>query len=958
MKLASSQWQAVYALLSEALEVDDERRDAWLGSRQDVDPTVRRMVGDALAARASARTRDFIDQLPPFDLPDDPATATQAPGATVGPYRLLQKLGAGGMGEVWLAERADGLLTRRIALKLPTLALSRAVLAERFARERSMLAPLAHEHIARLYDAGFAADGQPYLALEYVEGERIDAYADARALDVDARLRLFGQVLDAVAHAHANLVLHRDLKPSNILVTPEGSVKLLDFGIAKLLADGEARETELTRLGGSALTPDYASPEQIVGTPLTTASDVYSLGVVLYELLCGERPYRLKRGTRRELEDAIAHADAVPPSQARIDEEHARRRGTTPARLRARLAGDLDTILLKSLRKEPAARYGTVGALADDLGRHLDHLPVLARPDSRWYRARRFAQRNAIPVAAAGVVATALVAATAVSLVMLRRADDAAAQARQEASVAKAVSAFMTDLFRANSHDQNFDKPTRELTAGQLLDRGAMTIDHELEDAPAAKAAMLKLFGEMYEELGLTQAALKMHEQSVATAARVFGRNSREFALALLEKAWVTNLVDRRSRAPLDMTREAKAILAARAPGSEDYGESLYMESHMLQMSDPNAAVSAGEEALRVMAAAGATGKRLAFARQELGGAYRAQGDLEKAAAMMRAAIADYERLFGPEYTEVGYLNSSLATVLQLQLRLPEAEARYRRAIAIYDKYAWLRNQGGSVYRTQLATLLHQRGKHAEGDAVLLEAHAARQAAHDSFGYTADQVRANGAADRLSTGDVDGSIADILAAYANRAAFAPRSITPPAAVEEYLARGYLLKGDARQAAAAAQRAQEHATRDGVPAARALWIALRTADARALAGEPDAAARMVDEAVARNRLAADNPASALQVALSRARIARAAQRPAEVVAAVAPWIDRPLADGMELPRDARAEMLLLEGEALAASDRDRARSRLMEARDAVAANDVPASPRRARVEAAIARLDAS
>jgi len=322
----------------------------------------------------------------------------------------------------------------------------------------------------------------------------------------------------------------------------------------------------------------------------------------------------------------------------------------------------------------------------------------------------------------------------------------------------------------------------------------------------------------------------------------------------------------------------------------------------------------------------------------------------------MRAAIADYERLFGPEYAELGYLNSTLATVLQLQLRLPEAEARYRRAIAIYDKYPSHRPRGSAVYRTQLAILLHQRGKHAEGYAASAEAEALRKDAHDSFGYTVEQVRVNRGADRLSEGDVDRAIAEIVAVYgASRAAFPPRSITPPAAVEEYLARAYLLKGDREQAAAAAARAQEHATRDGVPAARALWIALRNAESRALQGRPDEALRMIDEAVAHNRLAADNPASALQVALSRARVALAAQRPDDVLAALAPWLDRPLPEGSELPRDARGEMLLLAGEALATRDPARARERLIAAREAFAANDVEGSPRRAHVERALAAL---
>ena len=952
MNLEHAKWREVSALLDQALDLGAEQREAWLDALENVDPLVKSLLRDALKSNVDGRTRDFIDALPRMS--DEGADGRQT-GDRVGAYQLLARLGAGGMGEVWLAQRADGMLERRVALKLPMLALSRAALSQRFARERALLAPLAHEHIARLYDAGFADDGQPFLALEYVEGEPIDRYADARGLDVDHRLRLFEQVLEAVSHAHANLVLHRDLKPSNILVTAAGSVKLLDFGIAKLMDGGEARETELTRLAGAALTLDYASPEQIAGKPLTTGTDVYSLGVVLYELLTGERPYKLKRGTRGELEEAIARVDPVLPSQARIRAETAAAMATTSSRVRARLTGDLDTIVVKALRKDAGARYASIEAFADDLRRYRERLPVLARPDSRWYRTRRFVQRHALPVVAGATVGVALVVATSVSLVMLGRADRAALQARDEAAVANAVSNFMTDLFSANSVDRNFDKPTRELSAVELLDRGAKNVDVGLDQAPAAKAAMLKLFGEMYEELGLPEPALRMHEKSVVQTGKVHGTRSRQYALAMLEKAWVTNLIDRRSSAPLDMTREAKAILAAVAPASVDYGEALYMESHMLRLTDPDASVAAAEESVRVIERAGATGKRLAFARQELGGAYRLQGNLDKAAAMTSAAIADFERLFGPDYTEVGFLNASLAGVLQLQLRLAEAEDRYRRTIAIYDKYPWLRMRANSLYRVELASVLHQRGKHAEAYALSAEAENARRGAHDSFAFTVEQVRANRAADRLSEGDAARAIGELIDAYANASAFPTRSVTPPVAVEEYLARAYLQIGDVANADAALQRAQRLADRDGTQPQRALALAMRRAEVRALQGDPVGATQVVDDAAARYALAAGNAEIAVQVALTRARIAQHAGHSSDAVAALAPWVTGKWAPGVELPRDVLGEMLLLYGEAQAASDTKAASARLMQAREVLAANDVPQSARLARVERALAGL---
>ena len=312
----------------------------------------------------------------------------------------MRRLGRGGMGEVWLAERPHGPGSRSVALKLPATTMAHGVLAERFERERDILARLAHPNIARLYDAGFAAGGQPYLALEYVEGVPFTESCDARRLAIDARLALFVQVLAAVQYAHNNLVLHRDLKPSNILVTAEGRVKLLDFGIAKLLAGGSAEETEITRMGGHALTLDYAAPEQVTGAPLTTAVDVYALGVLLYELLTGARPYHVQHGTLGEIGEAIASVDPVPPSEAAFTAAALASRSATAPRLRRALAGDLDTIVAKAMRKEPEERYASVGSLADDLARHRAGLPVTARPPSMWYRAARLLSRLSSPSAA------------------------------------------------------------------------------------------------------------------------------------------------------------------------------------------------------------------------------------------------------------------------------------------------------------------------------------------------------------------------------------------------------------------------------------------------------------------------------------------------------------------------------------------------------------------------------
>jgi eukaryotic-like serine/threonine-protein kinase len=291
---------------------------------------------------------------------------SELPGDAVGPYRLIRELGKGGMGTVWLAERSDGLIQRPVALKLPRGTWRRRTLSKRMGRERHILAALNHPNIARLYDAGLTDEGNPWLALEYVEGRPIDESCESSQAGIDERLRLVLDVASAIAHAHARLIVHRDLKPSNILVTADGDVRLLDFGIARLLEQGQTPESELTQIAGRALTPEYASPEQIKGEPIGVASDVYSLGVVLYELLTGARPYRPRRDSRAALEEAILEDEPARPSD--VVREPSRRR---------QLRGDLDTIVLKAPRKKPEERYETTNEFADDLQRSFRTDPSL-----------------------------------------------------------------------------------------------------------------------------------------------------------------------------------------------------------------------------------------------------------------------------------------------------------------------------------------------------------------------------------------------------------------------------------------------------------------------------------------------------------------------------------------------------------------------------------------------------
>lgn len=375
--------QRLSALLDDALDLDVPARERWLAALPVADAELSDTLRHLLARHSTKNAVDLLSRGPAFDLPD----AGPRSGDLVGPYRLISELGAGGMGAVWLAERADGSLKRKVALKVPLLSWAPG-LAERFVRQREILSTLEHPHIARLYDAGLDAQGRPYMALEFVGGRPIDMYCREQALPVAGRLQLLLQVADALAYAHGRLVLHRDLKPANILVTAQGQVRLLDFGVAKLMQGDSAVETALTRVSGRAMTLDYASPEQIRGEPLGLASDVYSFGVVAYEMLAGCRPYRLQRGSAAEVEEAVLAQDVPAPS----------RQAASPA-LRRALRGNLDAILLQALNKDPARRNPTVDALAQDWRRHLRGERVAARPDGPVVRAARLLRRNRVPQA-------------------------------------------------------------------------------------------------------------------------------------------------------------------------------------------------------------------------------------------------------------------------------------------------------------------------------------------------------------------------------------------------------------------------------------------------------------------------------------------------------------------------------------------------------------------------------
>jgi eukaryotic-like serine/threonine-protein kinase len=422
MPLSAAQMARMSRLLDEPLELGREERRRWL---QALPPEHR----DLLDALSRALLPEDYEGSSSEDVDGMPGVALGAQanliesglreGELVGPYRLIRHLGTGGMAEVWLAERADGSLKRKVALKLPMLFRLRKDLASRFARERDILAALEHPNIARLYDAGVSAEGLPYLAMEYVRGgQPVTAWCNAHCLGIRERLKLFLQVLDAVQYAHVHQVIHRDIKPSNILVTVSGQARLLDFGVAKLLVQDNGH-SDLTEQYGRALTPEYACPELVRGDAIGPAADVYSLGVVLYELLCGSRPYQIKSaGSMALLEQAIATTRVERPSR-QLAEGAGADRSTTQDKLARGLRGDLDAIVLKALAKAAADRYESVAALADDLQRNLSGEPVEARPASLAYRFGKFALRHQAAVASLTLAMIPVAAAVVYALTAL-----------------------------------------------------------------------------------------------------------------------------------------------------------------------------------------------------------------------------------------------------------------------------------------------------------------------------------------------------------------------------------------------------------------------------------------------------------------------------------------------------------------------------------------------------------
>jgi serine/threonine-protein kinase len=723
MTLDAERWAQVRRLLGELLELDAPAREQRLAGLDaalagelrgllaaapgDASDLFEEAVGANAAALLADLGADRADGEGDGDGGD--AAGASLAGSTVGPWRLERLLGRGGMAEVWEARRADGQFEQTVAVKLVKRGMDSEEIVRRFLRERQILARLEHPGIARLFDGGLAADGRPYFVLERVEGKPITEWCAEHNLGVAERLRLLVDCCEAVAAAHRRLVVHRDLKPTNILVTtggagrgaadgagggaPPGQVKLLDFGIAKLLADeGE----EATRAELRVLTPAYAAPEQILGEPVSTATDVYALGVLAYELLTGRLPHKRSGRRAAELASELAGESIARPSTAVLSraDEGAAPSATAKAprerrKLARTLAGDLDTIVMTALRREPERRYPSVAAFAEDLERHLSGRPVTARPDTFRYRAGKFVGRHRLGVVAATLAICALVGTATVALLEARRAERAAASqraatatARAEATKQEAMTTFLTEVFTAADPE---GRRAADLTARELVQQGAARIDQRLAEQPASRAAMLHVLGTVQYRLGLFDEAQPLLERALAV------RRTQRPAVPLdvaATAAALGVLYHRQGRTAegVKLIEEATALHRAGGPGARlDVAKDLNNLGNAYKALGRNAeARAAFEESIAIHDEAHVPDPgQLARVLNNYGLFLTRADEPVAARAALERALALHERASGPNSALV---SGTLGNLSELYIRLHEVDravAATRRALAI-----------------------------------------------------------------------------------------------------------------------------------------------------------------------------------------------------------------------------------------------------------------------------------
>jgi len=711
-------WLRASSHLDRVLDLPPHERDACIDAIRATDPEIATDVEAMLDQHRQLSAEGFLDTGAPLK----PLESSLA-GVTIGTYTLMSAIGYGGMGSVWLASRSDGRYEGQVAVKLLNAALVGRGGEERFRREGTILARLSHPHIARLIDAGVSSTGQPYLVLELVKGQHIDTYCDEERLSVEARVRLFLDVLSAVAHAHANLIVHRDLKPSNVLVTADGQVKLLDFSIAKLIEDeGLSR---LTREAGAALTPKYAAPEQITGGPITTATDVYALGVLLYELLSGQHPAGSSPKSPAEFAAAITEREpmrlSAAVSQVLSPEELDRlaaQRATTPDRLPRLLRGDLETILGKALKKDHTERYVSVAEFADDLRRHVEHQPITARADTMGYRTAKFARRHWRGLGASVAAATAIVTLVGFYTVRLATERDRATLSAEKAS---RISGLMTDVLTSADPYRTAGAAS---TVRDLLDATAARIEIDLVNQPDSQVEMLAVIGRTYERLGLYDKALPLLERALAIGRTTFGTEDVRVAQSLNNLGVLQR--------ELGNVAAAEPLLA----------ESLAMRRRLLGSDDKDVAVTLVEygrvlkdrgrsdEAEAPIREALAIRKRIfgdehretATSKSELGQWLWEHGDLAGAETLLRENVATSERLLGRDHPNAGASKGNLGNLLNAKGDAVGAEALLRENVRVRRKVFGERHTEYAMALPSLAGALEAQGRLAEAQDLLEQA--------------------------------------------------------------------------------------------------------------------------------------------------------------------------------------------------------------------------------------------
>ena len=727
-RMDPARWERIQDVFAAALELDAAARPGFLESACGDDPTVRNEVAEYL--RSLDDDRDLVadairdEAVKILDIDIDTELLD---GQTVGPYRLIRRIGQGGMGAVYLAARNDNQYERQVAIKLVRSdTAANPELIRRFRIERQILAGLDHPNIASMLDGGITLKGTPYLVMEYVNGVRIDEYCRTNSLSIRERVELFRTVCSAVQYAHRNLVVHRDIKPTNILVTSKGVPKLLDFGIAKLLQPGAAlQDAGLTQPAERLMTIEYASPEQIRGDAVTTATDTYALGIVLYELLTGEHPFGSQKSNPAAFQRAICETDAPRPSVA------ASRSAASSA---GQLRGDLDQIVLMAIRKEPGSRYSSAEQLSEDLGRYLEGFPVIASRGTTRYRATKFIRRHRFGMASALTLVLLLAGFAFGMSVLAARVTRERDSARQERARAEKVSEFLTGMFGSSDPFLRSDVPT----ARQLLDDGSKRISKELPAQPEVRAKLLETMARAYQHLGVYDRAEDLFREEIQAANQAYGPGSLEASRILRELADVERRRSKLQDAETHL-RQALAIHEKLPPGQDvELSHTLNNLALVLQIKGD---LPQAEVYLRRAIAVSSKypeqiGETLTM-RSNLGAVLLEMGKLEQAEPILREALDGRRRVLGEQHPQVATSMGRLARALSARGKYEEAEQLYREALrrnrsALGDSHLDTLNT-----MVNLASLLQEEGSLQESESLY---HAAVETGTRALGEHADMA--------------------------------------------------------------------------------------------------------------------------------------------------------------------------------------------------------------------------